>query len=35
MTSQPRRTLSDPFLRRPVLSLVLSLLLLLLGGLCC
>ena len=30
---QPRRTLSDPFLRRPVLSLVLSLLLLLLGGL--
>lgn len=33
MTSQPRRTLSDPFLRRPVLSLVLSLLLLLLGGL--
>jgi len=33
MTSPPRRTLSDPFLRRPVLSLVLSLLLLLLGGL--
>ena len=30
---QPRRTLSDPFLRRPVLSLVLSLLLLLLGAL--
>ena len=30
---QPRRTLSDPFLRRPVLSLVLSLLLVLLGGL--
>ena len=29
----PRRTLSDPFLRRPVLSLVLSLLLLLLGAL--
>ncbi|MEY4297764.1 MAG: hypothetical protein RLZZ423_943 [Cyanobacteriota bacterium] len=29
----PRRTLSDPFLRRPVFSLVMSLLLLLLGGL--
>ena len=31
--SQPRRTISDLFLRRPVLSLVLSLLLLLLGAL--
>jgi hydrophobe/amphiphile efflux-1 (HAE1) family protein len=30
---QPRRTIADPFLRRPVLSLVLSLLLLLLGAL--
>ncbi|MFM2158428.1 MAG: hypothetical protein RLZZ124_902, partial [Cyanobacteriota bacterium] len=30
---QPRRTIADPFLRRPVLSLVLSLLVLLLGGL--
>ena len=31
--TQPRRTISDLFLRRPVLSLVLSVLLLLLGGL--
>jgi hydrophobe/amphiphile efflux-1 (HAE1) family protein len=31
--SQPKRTISDLFLRRPVLSLVLSVLLLLLGGL--
>ena len=31
--SQPKRTISDLFLRRPVLSLVLSALLLLLGGL--
>jgi hydrophobe/amphiphile efflux-1 (HAE1) family protein len=30
---QPRRTFADPFLRRPVLSLVLSLLVLLLGAL--
>ena len=29
----PRRTISDLFLRRPVFSLVLSLLVLLLGGL--